>query len=215
MTLVAFRVLAGPKAAWRLVAGYTAGFFMLMALIAYGKRQRINISALSIGIDFMQVVSIFTSFGFQWPSGLSAIFTAASAATFNDQLLAPECTLQGWTFESKWFAVQLVPAAFVFLLVLLWIGKGVVVRREQGWACCVLGCVLVVCWVVCLHRFMCVACSLKHMPAGVCFLRIREDVLHDCAVWLCQDEVVCEFILCLDECTPVCFWAGIVADVLW
>ena len=141
VTLIAFRVLAGPKAAWRLVAGYTAGFFMLMALIAYGKRQRINISALSIGIDFMQVVSIFTSFGFQWPSGLSAIFTAASAATFNDQLLAPECTLQGWTFESKWFAVQLVPAAFVFLLVLLWIGKGVVVRREQGWACCVLGCV--------------------------------------------------------------------------
>ena len=167
--------VAGPTAAWTLILAYVGGVLLLLVLIVYGKRKRVNISALSIGVDFLyetkfryailafrvsvpsgheatamvhwhiiprpllfscslcrQIVSIFTSFGFKWPIGLRSIFTASSAASFNDQLLAPECSVQGWNFESKWFATQLLPAVFVFILAVLAAVNVVAVSPKMG-----------------------------------------------------------------------------------
>ena len=78
-----------------LVLGYVGGLLAVLALVVYCKRKRVNMSALSIGVDFLQVVSVFTSFGFEWPAQLSGIFVVASSSTLNDQLLAPECSVQG------------------------------------------------------------------------------------------------------------------------
>ncbi len=41
--------------------------------------------------DFLQVLSIFASFNFEWPPALVALFNAFSLASFNLELLAPEC----------------------------------------------------------------------------------------------------------------------------
>jgi hypothetical protein len=76
-------------------------------------------SALGLGVDFMQIISIFTSFGFKWPIELVGVFTAASSASMNDQLLAPECSVQGWSLQRKWLVVQLLPGCFILMLVLL------------------------------------------------------------------------------------------------
>ncbi len=41
--------------------------------------------------DFLQVLSIFASFEFEWPPALVGLFNALSLASFNLELLAPEC----------------------------------------------------------------------------------------------------------------------------
>ncbi len=41
--------------------------------------------------DFLQVLSIFAAFKFKWPPALVAIYNAFSLASFNLELLAPEC----------------------------------------------------------------------------------------------------------------------------
>ncbi len=49
----------------------------------------------------MQVVSVFTSFGFKWPVQLTKLFDAASMSSFNEQLMAPECSIGAWGFRTK------------------------------------------------------------------------------------------------------------------
>lgn len=76
-----------------------AAFFIALGVFAHVKR--VNMSALGIGVDFLQIMSIFTSFGFTWPVSLKSLFSYASLTTFNDQLVAPECTVSTWTFSNK------------------------------------------------------------------------------------------------------------------
>ncbi len=44
---------------------------------------------------------MFSSFGFQWPVQLTKLFAASSMSTFNEQLMAPECSIGSWSFELK------------------------------------------------------------------------------------------------------------------
>ncbi len=46
---------------------------------------------LVLGQDFLQVLSIFASFDFEWPPALVKLYSAFSLAGFNLELLAPEC----------------------------------------------------------------------------------------------------------------------------
>lgn len=74
---------------------------LLFGVAAYLKKHRVSTSVIGIGLDFMQILSIFTSLNFQWPASLKSLFEAASASTFNTQVLAPECTVSGWNFTTK------------------------------------------------------------------------------------------------------------------
>jgi hypothetical protein len=48
------------------------------------------------------VMCSFTSFGFAWPPLLTKMFNVASMSSFNEQFLAPECSIGGWGFQLKW-----------------------------------------------------------------------------------------------------------------
>ena len=61
----------------------------------------VNLAALGIGVDFLQVVSMFSSFGFKWPVQLTKLFNAASLSSFNEQLMAPECSVGTWGFKTR------------------------------------------------------------------------------------------------------------------
>ncbi len=41
--------------------------------------------------DFLQVLSIFAAFKFEWPPALMSVYNSVSLASFNLELLAPEC----------------------------------------------------------------------------------------------------------------------------
>jgi hypothetical protein len=54
--------------------------------------------------DFLQVLSMFAGFGFDWPAPVKAIYNAFSLVNFNFELLAPECSVS-INFETKWCVV--------------------------------------------------------------------------------------------------------------
>ena len=74
---------------------------VLVGVAVYFRKQHINGSIISIGLDFLQIFSIFTSLDFSWPPQLKSLFQAASASTFNTQVLAPECSISNWSFSVK------------------------------------------------------------------------------------------------------------------
>ncbi len=74
---------------------------LAVAALVWARRVGVNMSALGIGVDFLQIVSMFTAFGFRWPSELTSLFKIASTSTFNEQLMAPECSVSGWGFQMK------------------------------------------------------------------------------------------------------------------
>jgi hypothetical protein len=91
-----------PNTAALLILGYAAGLVCIVALLVTARRMGFNVSALGIGVDFLQVVSMFTAFGFKWPAALTALFKIASISSFNEQLLAPECSISSWGFQVKY-----------------------------------------------------------------------------------------------------------------
>ena len=73
----------------------------MLALLVLAQRVGVNLAALGIGVDFLQVVSLFSSFGFEWPIQLRSLFNASSVSSFNEQLFAPECSVGTWSFKTK------------------------------------------------------------------------------------------------------------------
>ena len=53
--------------------------------------------------------SSFTSFGFSWPPLLSKMYNVASMSSFNEQFLAPECSIGVWGFKLKYGRSALTP----------------------------------------------------------------------------------------------------------
>ena len=62
--------------------------------------------------DFLQVLSIFTEFKFDWPPALMSIYRSLSLAAFNLELLAPECSFTV-DYEAKWLVTQALPLLLV------------------------------------------------------------------------------------------------------
>ncbi len=77
-------------------------------------------------------MSIFSSFGFRWPYQLTSLFNAASTSSFNQQLLAPECSVGSVGFAAKWFILQATPLVFIVGLVVLLAVDSAWVRMVVG-----------------------------------------------------------------------------------
>ena len=60
------------------------------------------------GQDFLQIISIFSAFDFDWPPLLLSIYNSLSLAAFNLEFLAPECSFSV-NYESKWLVTQSLP----------------------------------------------------------------------------------------------------------
>eukprot|EP00164_Ancoracysta_twista_P000935 GFYU01001224.1.p1 GENE.GFYU01001224.1~~GFYU01001224.1.p1 ORF type:complete len:1526 (+),score=391.82 GFYU01001224.1:213-4790(+) len=76
--------------------------------------------ALAIGLDFVQTVNIFQSFGLKWSPTITTIFTAFSFTNLNMNLLAPECEFESdestiSTYWSKWIATMTFPLIMLFI----------------------------------------------------------------------------------------------------
>ncbi len=71
---------------------------MFLVIIAVGlfafwtNKKKINLVGLTIGVDFMQILSMFGGFDFDWPIALKRMYTSTSTFSFNLELVAPECS---------------------------------------------------------------------------------------------------------------------------
>ena len=60
---------------------------VLAVVYLAARKAQLSLSVIGVGVDFLQVVSLFSSFGFAWPEELTSLFKAASASTVNEQLV--------------------------------------------------------------------------------------------------------------------------------
>ena len=59
-----------------------------LGLYLLARKANVSLSVIGVGVDFLQVVSLFSSFGFRWPPQLRSVFKVASASTVNEQLVS-------------------------------------------------------------------------------------------------------------------------------
>jgi len=99
-------------------------FFFIVAVVAIGigwflNRKQVNIAFLTIGLDYIQVISIFASTRVAWPQQIKDLFRILSAFNLNIEIIAPECAFKGITYKQKWGMIMALPiAVFALLLVI-------------------------------------------------------------------------------------------------
>ncbi len=68
--------------------------------------------------DFLQVMSMFGGFEFDWPPEVLSLFNTLTLFNFDFDLLAPECSISVG-FEEKWYAVQCLPLLMIVGIVVV------------------------------------------------------------------------------------------------
>jgi len=122
-----------PDSPWATVI-----IFVLLAVIAMTvaytlNSKNINLSLISIGMDWAQVVAMFARTRINWPPLVKQIFHLLSAFNFNLEIIAPECAIPNVTYAGKWLFIEGMPIfawsflAFLYVAQLLfkWIVMGV------------------------------------------------------------------------------------------
>ena len=106
---------------------------MLMAARARRYQQRARLRGMTVGIDFLQALALFSHFDFQWPPVIRSMFDVASVFSFAIQQAAPECSIP-MTFWQKWEMVQVSPLALCAVLCVYYGVVAAVVAARRGTA---------------------------------------------------------------------------------
>ena len=80
---------------------------VLSVVYFLARKAQLSLSVIGVAVDFLQVVSLFSSFGFAWPEELTSLFKAASASTVNEQLVRGVDGVPSH-LAPRWFAVLLL-----------------------------------------------------------------------------------------------------------
>lgn len=88
----------------------TVIIFVLLALFAmFGafmlNAYNVNLSLISIGTDWAQIVAMFSRTSITWPPAVSKLFLILSAFNLNLDLIAPECAIKSVTYSGKWLFI--------------------------------------------------------------------------------------------------------------
>lgn len=87
-----------PTNAAALVVVFVVAVVAVGALAAWLHRHMFNVKGLTIGLDMLQALSMFSAFKFGWPDPLQSMFSAASLSTFSIELVAPEVRVEAFQF---------------------------------------------------------------------------------------------------------------------
>ena len=98
-----------PDSPWATVV-----VFVLLALAAMFaayllNSKNVNLSLISIGTDWAQIVAMFARTRINWPDLVKQLFLLLSAFNFNLELIAPECAIPSVTYSGKWLFVEGMP----------------------------------------------------------------------------------------------------------
>jgi hypothetical protein len=73
-------------------------------------------AVIAMGIDFFQVLAIFSDTAADWAPPVKALFHILSAFNINVEIVAPDCIIPGLTFEQKFAFIMLMPICVGLLL---------------------------------------------------------------------------------------------------
>lgn len=106
---------------------------LLLAMVLYINRLGVNLAAMTIALDYFQVLANFGKFDVHWGPGPSALMSFWSFAELNVEMVAPECFVSV-SFVRDWLAVMALPALGAVALLLShclwWCARGRRSSRE-------------------------------------------------------------------------------------
>ncbi|GMH50625.1 hypothetical protein TL16_g00827 [Triparma laevis f. inornata] len=125
---------ACPSNPWLLIALFL-GAFVFFGMIAWTlRRKKVELTILSIGIDYFQVLSIFASTRVDWPADIERLYNYLSAFNFNLNITAPECSFT-LRYRDKWLAFMCIPILIGSVLSIAFVVKYLhkrCIRRIRG-----------------------------------------------------------------------------------
>jgi cysteine-rich repeat protein len=109
-----------------------AAFLVGVVFVCIGayemNRRQLNLAFLAVGIDYFQVLSLFSNVKVKWPAFLKEIFRILSVFNLNLDLTAPECWAEGITFSARWYATIAMPLGATFMIALVWVSSALWTR---------------------------------------------------------------------------------------
>ena len=125
-----------PSNPWLLVVGFVG---VVLLAIGFGfvlNKKNMHLAFISIGVDYLQVLAMFSKAHVPWPPVLAQIFSYLQFFNVNLELTAPECTFPGFTFKDKWLLIEGLPLAALYLLgtayALIYLHKRLVLGRRKN-----------------------------------------------------------------------------------
>lgn len=105
-----------------LLVFFVSGLVAFAAGAYYVHKKNVNLGVLVVGVDYLQVLSIFATTAVRWPSLLDNFYTGASIFSFNVNLTAPECSFN-MSYERKWWIIEITPLVVFAAFFLAHLGK--------------------------------------------------------------------------------------------
>jgi hypothetical protein len=127
-----------PDAAGLYLGLYIAAILVLGVVGQFLIKKGPSIAVTGIGLDYFQVLSIFTAFGVQWPRPVKDVLNVVSVSNMNIELVSPQCTI-AFEYHQKWLVIELMPLTMVLLGVIGYVfvlGKKqceMHMKRRFGW----------------------------------------------------------------------------------
>jgi len=104
-------------------AGLFIGFAILVVFVASVgfilNKKQVNIAVISIGVDFFQVLAIFSQSRIKWPPVVKELLHVLSAFNLNIEIVAPECLIPNVSYQQKFWFIMLLPLCVGMLLLTL------------------------------------------------------------------------------------------------
>ncbi|KAA0148493.1 hypothetical protein FNF28_07451 [Cafeteria roenbergensis] len=97
-----------PELAWLMIPGFILGLLALLGVASVLQKKNVQLAGLSVGVDMMQILSVFAALDLSWPVEIRTVWTTVSMTTFSIQILAPECSVK-LEYADKFFAVAAIP----------------------------------------------------------------------------------------------------------
>eukprot|EP00937_MAST-01D_sp_MAST-1D-sp2_P004176 g4176.t1 len=120
------------------LAALWLGLYIVVAVLLAGGAYLIskkgpNLSALSIGVNFFQMYSMFGNFSLNWPSSVARTFELSSFFRLELSVVSPECSADV-SYWWKFVVMQMMPlgmlACYAILFVFMYLGKRYILGRR-------------------------------------------------------------------------------------
>ena len=112
-----------PENGYLMLGMFLAGIVVVGICLWIINKLKINIGVISIGIDYFQIIGLFSSPKIPWPKQMVTLFDYMSASSVSIDLAAPECMGQGggMAAHEKWFLTMFLPLA-VLIVMAMYVG---------------------------------------------------------------------------------------------
>ena len=91
---------------------------------------------ISIGVDYFQVLALFSRAKIKWPAVLKTLLNFFSIFNFNIDVTAPECLIPEFEYEYKWYVTMFLPIGCMAIVCIVWffiVLKNVCYRHKRRW----------------------------------------------------------------------------------